>query len=210
MRQMVETGFIEPAEAERALAAPWNPAKPAIVEARQAAFFEDIVTQQLRAHFSERELHFGGLRVYATLDLDLQRAAGEAARVGSAELDRQVKRPKHAAAMDSLQPQLALIALDPHSGDVKALIGGRDYGASQLNHAMARRQPGSSFKPFVYAAALNSGVDGSKPSITPATLLNDEPTQFRFGRKWDKTYEPSDYKGFYHGTVTVREALTDS
>ena len=195
MRQMVETGFIEPAEAERALAAPLNPAKPAIVEARQAAFFEDIVTQQLRAHFSERELHFGGLRVYATLDLDLQRAAGEAARVGSAELDRQVKRPKHAAAMDSLQPQLALIALDPHSGDVKALIGGRDYGASQLNHAMARRQPGSSFKPFVYAAALNSGVDGSKPSITPATLLNDEPTQFRFGRKWDKTYEPSDYKG---------------
>jgi len=112
--------------------------------------------------------------------------------------------------MDFLQPQLALIALDPHSGDVKALIGGRDYGASQLNHVTARRQPGSAFKPFVYAAALNSGVDGSRPIITPATLLNDEPTQFRFGNKWDKTYEPRDYKESYRGTVTVREALMDS
>jgi len=126
IRQMVQTGFIGAVEAERAMAAPVNPAKPAKVEARQAAFFEDIVTQQLRTLFSERQLHFGGLRVYTTLDLDLQRAAAEAARAGSAELDRQVKRPKHAAPMDFLQPQLTLIALDPHSGDVKALIGGRE------------------------------------------------------------------------------------
>ena len=210
IRQMVQTGFIGAVEAERAMAAPVNPAKPAKVEARQAAFFEDMVTQQLRILFSERQLHFGGLRVYTTLDLDLQRAAAEAARAGSAELDRQVKRLKHAAPMDFLQPQLTLIALDPHSGDVKALIGGRDYGASQLNHVMARRQPGSAFKPFVYAAALNSGVDGSRPIITPATLLNDEPTQFRFSNKSDKTYEPRDYKDSYRGTVTVREALMDS
>jgi penicillin-binding protein 1B len=210
MRQMVEIGFIKPAEAERAMAVPLNAAKPPIVEARQAGFFEDMVTQQLRAQFSERELRFDGLRVYTTLDLNLQRAASESARIGSAELDRQVKRPKHAAPIDSLQPQLALIALDPQSGDVKALVGGRDYGASQLNHVMARRQPGSSFKPFVYAAALNSGVDDSKPTITPATLLNDEPTQFWFGNKGDKPYQPRDYKESYHGMVTVREALMDS
>jgi penicillin-binding protein 1B len=210
MRQMVETGFIKPAEAERAMAAPLDLVKPTIVEARQAAFFEDMVTQQLRARFSERALHFGGLRVYTTLDPGLQQAAATAVRTGSAELDRQVKRPKHALPTDSLQPQLALIALDPHSGDMKALIGGRDYGASQLNHVLARRQPGSSFKPFVYAAALNSGVDGSRPTITPATVLNDEPTEFRLSNKWDKPYEPRNYKESYHGTVTVREALTDS
>jgi penicillin-binding protein 1B len=61
------------------------------------------------------------------------------------------------------------------------MVGGRDYGRSQLNHVLAKRQPGSSFKPFVYAAALNSGVDGSQPLITPATVLNDEPTTFQFG-----------------------------
>jgi penicillin-binding protein 1B len=213
LRQMVETGFIAPAEAERAMRTALNTAKPTLAEARQEGFFEDMVTAELRTHFSEPELHFRGLRVYTTLDLDLEKAASDAARVGSAELDRQLRKPKlakHAAATESDQPQIAMAALDPHTGDVRAAIGGRDYSASQLNHLMARRQPGSSFKPFVYAAALNSGVDGSSPTITPATVLNDEPTQFRFGNKRDKPYEPRDYKEDYHGTVTVREALTDS
>ena len=172
-----------------------------------------MVTEQLRTQFTERELRFNGLKVYTTLDLDLQRAASEGARSGSAELDQHLKKPrpsKNAAPTDSNQPQFSLVALDPHTGDVKALIGGRDYGASQLNHALARRQPGSSFKPFVYAAALSSGVDGSTPVITPATLLNDQPTEFKFGNKGDKPYAPRDYQEAYHGTVTVREALMDS
>ena len=213
LRQMAETGFIKPAEAESAMTVPLKTAKPDIVEARQEAFFDDMVVAQLRSQFSERELHFNGLRVYTTLDLDLQRAASEGTRIGSAELDRQVEKQngrRRPAGTDSHQPQLALVALDPHTGDVKALIGGRDYGTSQLNHAMARRQPGSSFKPFVYAAALSSGVDGSTPVITPATLLLDEPTQFRFGNAGSQLYEPKNYKESYHGTVTVREALADS
>ena len=102
---------------------------------------------------------------------------------------------------------MALVALDAHTGEIKALVGGRDYGTSQLNHVLAKRQPGSSFKPFVYAAALNSAVDGSQPLITTATVLNDEPTTFQFG---DLTYEPENYKQEYHGLVTLREALTHS
>ena len=64
---------------------------------------------------------------------------------------------------DPLQPQVCLVAIDPHTGALKALVGGRNYGASQFNHALAKRQPGSSFKPFVYAAALNSAIDGVDP-----------------------------------------------
>lgn len=213
LQQMAETGFIDRTEAEQAMASPLNPAPPTVVEARQEGFFEDMVTERLRSRFSERELHFGGLRVYTTLDLDLQRSASEATRVASTELDLQLKKPrpsKHAPAANTNQPQLALIALDPHTGDVKALIGGRDYGTSQLDHVTARRQPGSSFKPFVYAAALNSAVDGSARTITPVTLLNDEPTEFHFGNAWSKPYAPRNYKEEYHGTVTVREALMDS
>src|ERR1019366_2465619 len=71
-------------------------------------------------------------------------------------------------------------------------------------HVLAKRQPGSSFKPFVYAAALSSGVDGSQPLITPATELNDEPTTFQFA---GAPYEPENYKQEYHGLVSLREAL---
>jgi penicillin-binding protein 1B len=102
---------------------------------------------------------------------------------------------------------VALVALDPHTGAMKALVGGRNYGVSQLNHVLAKRQPGSSFKPFVYAAALNSAVEGWQPLITPTTVLLDEPTTFQFG---DEPYEPENYKQEYHGPVTLREALAHS
>ena len=126
------------------------------------------------------------------------------------EVDRELakkKRPKGAPPPDPNQPQVALVALDPHTGELKAFVGGRDYGVSQLDHVLARRPPGSSFKPFVYAAALNSGVDGSQPVITPATILIDEPTTFTYE---GGTYDPGNYKQEYHGAVTVREALNQS
>ena len=123
-----------------------------------------MVRDQLLAQFSERDLISQSYRIYTTLDLDLQKAASEGARLGIGEVDQELnKKSKHSKAVvaqEPNQPQLALVALDAHTGEIKALVGGRDYGASQLNHVLAKRQPGSSFKPFVYAAALNSGVEG--------------------------------------------------
>ena len=92
--------------------------------------------------------------------------------------------------------QVALVCLDAETGEVKALVGGRNYGVSQLDHALSKRQPGSSFKPFVYAAAFTTALTGHDPVITPATLIADEPTTFWFD---DKPYEPADHnKKFRH------------
>ena len=94
--------------------------------------------------------------------------------------------------------------MDPHTGEIKALVGGRNYGTSQLNHALAKRPTGSIFKPFVYAAAMNTALDGSTAVITPASTVADQPSTFSYG---DQIYEPRNYKEEYHGDVTLRYAL---
>jgi penicillin-binding protein 1B len=205
LRRMQDDGFISAAEATQAEAAPLGLAQQNI-EGNQAPFFVDMVKDQLLAQFAERDLISQSYRVYTTLDLDLQQAASDAVRAGMVEVDQEVQKRqrKNSPPYDPNQPQVALVVLDPHTGEIRALVGGRNYGVSQLNHVLARRQPGSSFKPFVYAAALSSAVDGSQPVVTPATLLDDEPTTFVYE---DKTYDPGNYKQEYHGTVTVREAL---
>ena len=204
LQRMVDAGFISHGEAEQASQAPLGLTQQN-TEAPQESYFVDMVRTQLLAQFSEEDLLTRGYHIYTTLNLDLQRAASEGARAGMIEVDRQVKKPRKRGTpsdMSVKQPQLALLALDPHTGDIKALVGGRSYAESQLNHAMALRQPGSSFKPFVYAAAL-----ASDPTITLATVLKDQPTQFDLG---DKFYSPANYHHSYHGSVTVREALTYS
>jgi len=102
---------------------------------------------------------------------------------------------------------VALVSLDPRTGEIRALVGGRDYGQSQLNHAIAHRQPGSVFKPFVYAAAFDNAVDGVQPIVTPATPVDDEPTTFEFD---GQEYTPNNYGERFLGHVTVRDALTNS
>lgn len=206
LRRMIDTGFITPKVAEGAEMATLGLAQQN-VEANGAPYFVDLVRDQLLNQFSYQDLASQSYRIYTTLDLDLQRAASDGVREGLVEVDQRVRKqrpPKGLPPAGPNQPQIALIALDPHTGFVRALVGGRDYAQSQLDHVVARRQPGSSFKPFVYAAALNSGVDGSQPLITPATILEDEPTTFQFG---DQPYEPENYMQEYHGLVTLRQAI---
>src|SRR5271165_3750117 len=103
--------------------------------------------------------------------------------------------------------QAALVALDAQTGEVKALVGGRGYELSQFDHATAKRQPGSSFKPFVYAAALGSALAHGGPTLTAASTVEDEPTTFYFH---GKSYDPGDHEGDYAGPVTLRYALAHS
>jgi penicillin-binding protein 1B len=213
---MVETHAITREQADKAKAAPLKLAPPN-VEASDAPYFVDMVRDTLINKFSEHDLNDESYRIYTTLDPDLQKAAAQAVETGIKLVDDQVtklrtKRVKVGKKIETKvapgpQAQVALVALDPHTGAVLALVGGRDYGFSQLNHAMSKRPTGSIFKPFVYAAAMNTALDGSQTVITPASTVTDAPSSFAYG---DQIYEPRNYKEEYHGDVTLRYALAMS
>src|SRR5687767_704615 len=164
--------------------------------------FKEEVRKQLVEQFGWERVYQGGLRVHTTLDLDMQKAAESEVARGLEEIEqRQARGRRRDAPVPMGDPlQAALVAMDPHTGEVRAMVGGRDFGASRFNRAtQARRQPGSAFKPFVYAAALERG-------FTPATLLTnlDEPTWTPQGN-----WVPDDG----HSTassMTVRTALRTS
>jgi penicillin-binding protein 1B len=213
---MVETHAITKEQAEKAKAAPLKLAPPN-VEASDAPYFVDMVRDTLINKFSEHELNDQSYRIYTTLDPDLQKAAAQAVEMGIKLVDDQVtklrtKRVKVGKKVETTvapgpQAQVAMVVLDPHTGAVLALVGGRDYGFSQLNHALSKRPTGSIFKPFVYAAAMNTALDGSATVITPASTVTDAPSSFAYG---DQIYEPRNYKEEYHGDVTLRYALAMS
>ena len=177
-------------------------------ESSEAPFFVDLVNDSLQERFQDWDFATNSYRVYSTLDLDLQQAAVEAVQEGMAQLDQQLRR-RRGKNKSGQFPQVALVALDPYTGEVRALVGGRSYTNSQLNHALAKRQPGSSFKPFVYATAINQSLNtkGNTEVITAASRFEDEPTTFTFN---NQIYEPANFHDEYHGAVTVRQALAKS
>jgi penicillin-binding protein 1B len=238
---MVETGAITRDQADHAKATALKLAAPN-VEASDAPYFVDLVKDQLSSQYNEGELNEQAMRIYTTLDPDLQRAAAEAVEVGMKLVDDQIlkKRTHRPTAGDGKTdvtvdsgplPQVAVVVLDPHTGEVLALVGGRNYGTSQLDHAIAKRPTGSIFKPFVYAAAVNTALTGQmlsfaaanpetggnspptidtsgKPRIfTPATLVDDSQVSIAYG---DQVYEPKNYHEAFHGEVTARYALAMS
>jgi penicillin-binding protein 1B len=216
---MVETGAITRQQCDAAKAAPLKLSAPN-VEASDAPYFVDLVKDALSSKHSETDLNENAYRIYTTIDPDLQHAAAEAVAEGIKLVDDQVaKQRTHRkkigkgkdAKIEETKtsgpiPQVALVALDPHTGEVLALVGGRNYGFSQLNHAIAKRPTGSIFKPFVYAAAMNSALtaQGADPVFTQVSLIDDSPTTFEFD---GKEYDPRNYKNEYHGQVTARYAL---
>ncbi|MBI3934417.1 MAG: PBP1A family penicillin-binding protein [Acidobacteria bacterium] len=213
---MLDTQTITPEEYDAAVKEPLGVA-PSNTVAGEAPYFIDLVKDQLLDRFSEEELTSQSYRIYTTLDLRLQRAAAEAVRLGVEDLDQRLdamRRRRSRAAQDPdapppVRPEIALVAIDPRTGAIKALIGGRDYGVSQLNRALALRQPGSVFKPFVYAAALTSYQSGlSDHPWTTISKVLDEPTTFEFGNQ--PPYQPANFGNDYFGEVTLRYALRHS
>jgi penicillin-binding protein 1B len=208
---MVETGAITAAEASRARAEPLRLASPN-VDASEAPYFVDLVHDQLVQRIGDQGLSHQSLRIYTSLDPELQRAASEAVEVGMKNVDELVRKLHGNSTEPTTYPQVSLIALNPHTGQILALVGGRNYGISQLNHAVAERPTGSIFKPFVYAAAYNTSLNGTSLGeggvFTALTQLNDDTQDFGTN---GQSYTPGNFKkGEFPGMVTAANAIAHS
>ncbi len=197
---MLEHGAIDAAEAAAARAEPVA-LRPPAQDRNDAPYFVDFVRRELQTSYAADALTGEGLRIFTTLDPMLQAIAATTLREGLAALERQY--PQLAGREPEQQLQGALIALHPATGEIKAMVGGRDYAVSQFNRASdAARQPGSVFKPIVYFAALDPA--GGPSHLLPTSRVADAPFSWSYdGQVWT----PENYEGRYLGDVTVRRAL---
>jgi penicillin-binding protein 1B len=200
LKVMAETGAAHPVAAEQASKEPLLAAAQALES--EAPYFVDVVEQELASR--DIDIRRSSADVYSTLDIHLQRIAHDAVRAGMARVDTQLARRRRKAG----PAQAALVAVDPRSGEILALVGGRSYNTSQFNHVTAaHRQPGSVFKPFVFLAAFEQALAEGRTDLSPAMVVADEPTIFAFG---EKDYAPGNYDGEYEGPITLRHALARS
>lgn len=226
LRRMREEGFITKEEEAKANASPlgvWRASLPTAT----APYFIEHLRQQLEAKYGSQMLYRGGLQIYTTLDLRLQKIAEKVLEERLSEFDLRKSLPRSSqdvqGSTETVKVQGALIALDPKTGQIRAMVGGRDFQESQFNRGtQARRQPGSAFKPFIYLTALENG-------FTPTTIIEDTPVVY-VNNGWDwqlvattteltkispellpddpeKIWIPHNYHEKYYGPVLLRKAL---
>ncbi len=202
IRAMADAEFISQAEAEAAQKEPLTVVQRAL-EA-EAPYFVDFVNQTLNEQYPGLlTTDTKPVDVYTTLDLHLQRIAQDAVRDGLTKVDELLSRRKRKG-----RAEAALMAVDPRTGEILAMVGGRSYNQSQYNRAVvARRQPGSVFKPFVYLTAFEQAALNGDTNVTPMSLVDDSPTTWEFD---DQVWTPENYEQEYDGMVTLRRALAHS
>lgn len=210
LSRMADEKYLTDEEAERWKAAPLPQREPDGTVASQAPYFTEWVRQILDSRFGD-EIYRNGLRVYTTLDVDIQKAAETAMDSGFVAIESDpIFAHRRYAEFDTVTSfpgetpylQGALVALDPSTGHVRAMVGGRDFGHSKFDRArLAHRQAGSSFKPFVYTAAIAAG-------LPPSHIVEDSPIAYP---QVDSTvWEPSNFDPEFKGPITLREGLYTS
>lgn len=192
--RLEQLGWITPEEGRQARLEPIQLGEISSFSPSKLPYVTDAAMQELYRRFDRTALQQGGFRVQTTVDMDLQQKAELIVQESHVRLRRQ--------GWGTRQLQMALVAVDPRTHYIKALVGGVDYRRSQFNRAtLAQRQPGSAFKPFVYYAALASG------RYTPDSGVSDTPVSYRDGDKW---YSPRNYDGTFSGYTSLRQALAVS
>ena len=181
------------------------PRRELIKVTNDAPYYVDYLRRELAENYSNDVLTAEGLRIFTSLDLQLQKMAEKTLAEGLQKLESSYSALRRKGEEDHLEG--AIVVLRPQTGEIKAMVGGRSYPKSQFNRVFqAKRQPGSIFKPFVYLAALLAGGEGGK-KFTPVTMVEDSPFKWSYdGQDW----EPGNYNDDYFGTVTLRRALEKS
>ncbi len=199
LAQMKRAGVIDASLMARAETSPIKLAPE--LETRYAPYFTDYVASVV-GKMPQLGGKLAGVKVYTTLDVELQELANESARDNLSRLEGQYRHLRRAKPEDRLET--SMVAIDVRSGAIKAMVGGRNYAVSQFNRAtMARRQLGSAFKPIVYLTALDARRSPWSPPMTLATMVPDRPMSFH-------GWTPANYERTYRGEVTVAEALARS
>lgn len=205
LNRMVEVRFIRQAEATRANAAELGLVPP---ERRRTTgqYFVEYVQQLLEAKYGADMVFKGGLQIYTTLNRSMQLLAEQSLKEGLETLEaRTGPSPVKAVGKTSPsdRPEGAVLTIEPQTGYIKAMVGGYDFARSEFNRAVqAKRQPGSAFKPFVYIAALESG-------LTPATTIEDSPVTYPSGRN-GQPWKPDNYDRKFRGLTTLQEGIEES
>ena len=198
LHRMVERKWITPEQAKKAEAEAIHLRPRGPKGYNEAPYAVEMVRLYLEEKYGKNMLYKGGLKVYTTINSKLQQIAQMAVQKGLEEFEA---RGKKDSGRDQVQG--ALVALDPQTGYILAMVGGRDYSQSQFNRAtQARRQAGSAFKPIVYAAALDKG-------FTPASIIVDEPFSYE-DVPGKEPWEPQNFDREFWGPITLRKALTFS
>ncbi len=167
-----------------------------------APYFVDFLKDELARSYPPEVLTSEGLGIFTSLDLQMQKFAERAVREGLADLEKQY--PKLKSDAPEQRVQACLVAIQPQTGEIKVMVGGRDYASTQFNRVVqGHRQPGSVFKPFVYLAAFEEARDSPDP-VTPATEIEDEPFEWSYD---GQTWSPANYHDQYLGKIRVRRAL---
>jgi len=204
LRRMRVNKYINEEQYKEAIAPPLG-LFPGPTELTEAQYFLDLAGDEASKKLEGQ--YPAGSHVYTTIDMRLQHAAEQAIAAGMQLVDKELAARRKRGHAAGQRPQVALIALNPHTGEVKALAGGRDYAISQLDRVLSKRPPGSVFKPFVYTAALNTAIVGGDKILTSLSTVEDSPTTFLYE---NGTYSPSNFKNTFMGTVTLRQALAHS
>lgn len=202
LRRMYKEGFITEATYREALQIPIRLTPAPILNSQIAPYFVEYVRQVIGDRYGFDPLLQGGLHIYTSIDASIQMAAQKAVREGLDEIRLRIRRKTSSGDPEKGDVEGALLAMDPHTGLVRALVGGYDFSISQYNRSLqARRQPGSAFKPIVYSAALETG-------LSQLSVIRDGPLSFRMapGRFW----RPQNYQNRFFGPVTLRSALAHS